>query len=159
MSIKNYLFGLAKDIQLLENHGDLRAAKVLHDKFIRVANFQKSKDEVMDDSFLNADRYEEELDLFDQANEDYYGEMKDNPDEDIVDDSLASDLDVNEMNLTDDADMDNEEIYGLFNTLRSKLGEDPGAANLIDQLEEMYDATVMGKRQILIFDNKISTFS
>jgi hypothetical protein len=146
MSIKNYLFGLAKDIQLLENHGDLRAAKVLHDKFIRVANFQRSKDEVMDDSFLNADRYEEELDLYDQANEDYYGEMKDNPDEDIVDDSLASDLDVNEMNLTDDADMDNEEIYGLFNTLRSKLGEDPGAANLIDQLEEMYDATVMGKR-------------
>ena len=146
MSIKNYLFGLAKDIQLLENHGDLRAAKVLHDKFIRVANFQRSKDEVMDDSFLNADRYEEELDLFDQANEDYYGEMKDNPDEDIVDDSLASDLDVNEMNLTDDADMDNEEIYGLFNTLRSKLGEDPGATSLIDQLEEMYDATVMGKR-------------
>jgi hypothetical protein len=146
MSIKNYLLGLSRDIQLLENNGDLRAAKVLHDKFIRVANFQRSKDEVMDDSFLNADRYEEELDLFDQANEDYYGEMKDNPDEDIVDDSLASDLDVNEMNLTDDADMDNEEIYGLFNTLRSKLGEDPGAASLIDQLEEMYDATVMGKR-------------
>jgi len=146
MSIKNYLLGLSRDIQLLENHGDLRAAKVLHDKFIRVANFQRSKDEVMDDSFLNADRHEEELDLFDQANEDYYGELKDNPDEDIVDDSLSSDLDVNEMNLTDDADMDNEEIYGLFNTLKSKLGEDPGATSLIDQLEEMYDATVMGKR-------------
>ena len=146
MSIKNYLLGLSRDIQLLENHGDLRAAKVLHDKFIRVANFQRSKDEVMDDSFLNADRHEEELDLYDQANEDYYGELKDNPDEDIVDDSLSSDLDVNEMNLTDDADMDNEEIYGLFNTLRSKLGEDPGATSLIDQLEEMYDATVMGKR-------------
>ena len=146
MSIKNYLLGLSRDIQLLENHGDLRAAKVLHDKFIRVANFQRSKDEVMDDSFLNADRHEEELDLFDQANEDYYGELKDNPDVDIVDDSLSSDLDVNEMNLTDDADMDNEEIYGLFNTLRSKLGEDPGATSLIDQLEEMYDATVMGKR-------------
>lgn len=146
MSIKNYLLGLSRDIQLLENHGDLRAAKVLHDKFIRVANFQRSKDEVMDNSFLNADRYEEDLDLFDQANEDYYGELKDNPDEDIVDDSLSSDLDVNEMNLTDDADMDNEEIYGLFNTLRSKLGEDPGATSLIDQLEEMYDATVMGKR-------------
>ena len=146
MSIKNYLLGLSRDIQLLENHGDLRAAKVLHDKFIRVANFQRSKDEVMDDSFLNADRHEEELDLFDQANEDYYGELKDNPDEDIVDDSLGSDLDVNEMNLTDDADMDNEEIYSLFNTLRSKLGEDPGATSLIDQLEEMYDATVMGKR-------------
>ena len=100
----------------------------------------------MDDSFLNADRHEEDLDLYDQANEDYYGELKDNPDEDIVDDSLSSDLDVNEMNLTDDADMDNEEIYGLFNTLRSKLGEDPGATSLIDQLEEMYDATVMGKR-------------
>lgn len=146
MSIKNYLLGLSRDIQLLEYNGDLRAAKVLHDKFIRVANFPRSKDEVMDDSFLNADRHEEELDLFDQANEDYYGELKDNPDEDLVDDSLASDLDVNEMNLTDDADMDNEEIYGLFNTLRSKLGEDPGAASLIDQLEEMYDATVMGKR-------------
>jgi hypothetical protein len=146
MSIKNYLLGLSRDIQLLENNGDLRAAKVLHDKFIRVANFPRQKDELMDDSFLNADKYEEELDLFDQANEDYYGELKDNPDEDLVDDSLASDLDVNEMNLTDDADMDNEEIYGLFNTLRSKLGEDPGAASLIDQLEEMYDATVMGKR-------------
>lgn len=146
MSIKNYLLGLSRDIQLLENNGDLRAAKVLHDKFIRVANFPRQKDEVVDDSFLNADRYEEDLDLFDQANEDYYGELKDNPDEDIVDDSLGSDLDVNEMNLTDDADMDNEEIYGLFNTLRSKLGEDPGAASLIDQLEEMYDATVMGKR-------------
>ena len=146
MSIKNYLLGLSRDIQLLENHGDLRAAKVLHDKFIRVANFPHRKDELMDDSFLNADRHEEDLDLYDQANEDYYGELKDNPDEDIVDDSLSSDLDVNEMNLTDDADMDNEEIYGLFNTLRSKLGEDPGATSLIDQLEEMYDATVMGKR-------------
>ena len=146
MSIKNYLKDLARDIVLLENNRDFRAAKVLHDKFIRVANFPHRKDELMDDSFLNADRYEEDLDLYDQANEDYYGEMKDNPDEDVVDDSLASDLDVNEMNLTDDADMENEEIYGLFNSLRSKLGEDPGAANLIDQLEEMYDATVMGKR-------------
>ena len=39
------------------------------------------------------------MDLYDQANEDYYGEMKDNPDEDIVDDSLVSDMydhDVNE---------------------------------------------------------------
>jgi hypothetical protein len=146
MSIKNYLKDLARDIVLLENNRDFRAAKVLHDKFIRVANFPHRKDELMDDSFLNADRHEEDLDLYDQANEDYYGEMKVNPDEDIVDDSLGSDLDVNEMNLTDDADMENEEIYGLFNSLRSKLGEDPGAANLIDQLEEMYDATVMGKR-------------
>ena len=41
-------------------------------------------------------------------------------DEDIVDDSLASDLDVNEMNLTDDEDMDHEEIYGLFNIYKDK---------------------------------------
>ena len=98
------------------------------------------------DSFLNADRYEEDLDLFDQANEDYYGELKDNPDEDLVDDSLASDLDVNEMNLTDEADVSNDEIYGLFNTLRSKLSDDPGAASLIDQLESLFDASVMGER-------------
>ncbi len=146
MSIKNYLLGLSRDIQLLENNGDFRAAKVLHDKFIRVANFPRQKDEVVDDSFLNADRYEEDLDLFDQANEDYYGELKDNPDEDLVDDSLASDLDVNEMNLTDEADVSNDEIYGLFNTLRSKLSDDPGAASLIDQLENLFDASVMGER-------------
>jgi hypothetical protein len=146
MSIKNYLKDLARDIVLLENNRDFRAAKVLHDKFIRVANFPHRKDELMDDSFLNADRYEEDLDLYDQANEDYYGEMKDNPDEDVVDDSLASDLDVNEMNLTDDDDMEHEEIYGLFNTLRSKLGEDPHAKTLLDELESLYDNSVMGKR-------------
>jgi len=146
MSIKNYLLGLSRDIQLLENNGDFRAAKVLHDKLIRVANFPRHKDEVVDDSFLNADRYEEDLDLFDQANEDYYGELKDNPDEDLVDDSLASDLDVNEMTLTDEADVSNDEIYGLFNTLRSKLSDDPGAASLIDQLESLFDASVMGER-------------
>lgn len=146
MSIKNYLLGLSRDIQLLENNGDFRAAKVLHDKFIRVANFPRHKDEVVDDSFLNADRYEEDLDLFDQANEDYYGELKDNPDEDLVDDSLASDLDVNEMTLTDETDVSNDEIYGLFNTLRSKLSDDPGAASLIDQLESLFDASVMGER-------------
>ena len=146
MSIKNYLKGLARDIELLENNRDFRAAQVLHEKFIRVANFPHRKDELMDDSFINADRYEEDMDLYDQANEDYYGKLKDNPDEDIVDDSLASDLDVNEMNLTDDEDMDHEEIYGLFNTLRSKLGEDPHAAKLLDQLESLYDSSVMGKR-------------
>ena len=146
MSIKNYLRSLARDIELLENNRDFKAAQVLHEKFIRVANFPHRKDELMDDSFINADRYEEDMDLYNQANEDYYGELKDNPDEDIVDDSLASDLDVNEMNLTDDEDMDHEEIYGLFNTLRSKLGEDPHAKTLLDQLESLYDSSVMGKR-------------
>ncbi len=146
MSIKNYLRSLARDIELLENNRDFKAAQVLHEKFIRVANFPHRKDELMDDSFINADRYEEDMDLYNQANEDYYGEFKDNPDEDIVDDSLASDLDVNEMNLTDDEDMDHEEIYGLFNTLRSKLGEDPHAKTLLDELESLYDNSVMGKR-------------
>jgi len=146
MSIKNYLRSLARDIELLENNRDFKAAQVLHEKFIRVANFPHRKDELMDDSFINADRYEEDMDLYNQANEDYYGELKDNPDEDIVDDSLASDLDVNEMNLTDYEDMDHEEIYGLFNTLRSKLGEDPHAKTLLDQLESLYDSSVMGKR-------------
>ena len=146
MSIKNYLRSLARDIELLENNRDFKAAQVLHEKFIRVANFPHRKDELMDDSFINADRYEEDMDLYNQTNEDYYGELKDNPDEDIVDDSLASDLDVNEMNLTDDDDMEHEEIYGLFNTLRSKLGEDPHAKTLLDQLESLYDNSVMGKR-------------
>jgi len=146
MSIKNYLRSLARDIELLENNRDFKAAQVLHEKFIRVANFPHRKDVLMDDSFINADRYEEDMDLYNQANEDYYGELKDNPDEDIVDDSLASDLDVNEMNLTDDDDMEHEEIYGLFNTLRSKLGEDPHAKTLLDQLESLYDNSVMGKR-------------
>jgi hypothetical protein len=146
MSIKNYLRSLARDIELLENNRDFKAAQVLHEKFIRVANFPHRKDELMDDSFINADRYEEDMDLYNQANEDYYGELKDNPDEDIVDDSLASDLDVNEMNLTDDDDMEHEEIYGLFNTLRSKLGEDPHAKTLLDELESLYDNSVMGKR-------------
>ncbi len=146
MSIKNYLRSLARDIELLENNRDFKAAQVLHEKFIRVANFPHRKDELMDDSFINADRYEEDMDLYNQANEDYYGEFKDNPDEDIVDDSLASDLDVNEMNLTDDDDMEHEEIYGLFNTLRSKLGEDPHAKTLLDELESLYDNSVMGKR-------------
>ena len=146
MSIKNYLRSLARDIELLENNRDFKAAQVLHEKFIRVANFPHRKDELMDDSFINADRYEEDMDLYNQANEDYYGEFKDNPDEDIVDDSLASDLDVNEMNLTDDDDIEHEEIYGLFNTLRSKLGEDPHAKTLLDELESLYDNSVMGKR-------------
>ena len=146
MSIKNYLRSLARDIELLENNRDFKAAQVLHEKFIRVANFPHRKDELMDDSFINADRYEEDMDLYNQANEDYYGELKDNPDEDIADDSLASDLDVNEMNLTDDDDMEHEEIYGLFNTLRSKLGEDPHAKTLLDELESLYDNSVMGKR-------------
>jgi hypothetical protein len=146
MSIKNYLRSLARDIELLENNRDFKAAQVLHEKFIRVADFPRRKDELMDDSFINADRYEEDMDLYNQANEDYYGEFKDNPDEDIVDDSLASDLDVNEMNLTDDDDMEHEEIYGLFNTLRSKLGEDPHAKTLLDELESLYDNSVIGKR-------------
>ena len=140
MSKELYLSRLALEIEKHEENGNVRKAQELHNYFLKVANIRDLDPEAF------ADDYREEQDLMPKLNEEYYGEYQDNPDEDIVDDSLGSDLDVNEMNLTDDADMDNEEIYGLFNTLRSKLGEDPGAANLIDQLEEMYDATVMGKR-------------
>ena len=140
MSRELYLSRLALEIEKHEEKGNVRKAQDLHNYFLKVANMRDI------DPGAFADDYKEEQDLMPKLNEEYYGELKDNPDEDIVDDSLGSDLDVNEMNLTDDADMDNEEIYGLFNTLRSKLGEDPGAASLIDQLEEMYDATVMGKR-------------
>ena len=140
MSKELYLSRLALEIEKHEERGNVRKAQELHNYFLKVANIRDMDPEAF------ADDYREEQDLMPVLNEEYYGEYQDNPDEDIVDDSLGSDLDVNEMNLTDDADMDNEEIYGLFNTLRSKLGEDPGAASLIDQLEEMYDATVMGKR-------------
>ena len=136
MSIKNYLKDLARDIVLLENNRDFRAAKVLHDKFIRVANFPNRKDELMDDSFLNADRYEEDMDLYDQANEDYYGEMKDNPDEDIVDDSLASDMydrDVNEFKLNTSNAMD------LISDLRRELQHNDLALKILHILEEELD--------------------
>jgi iron-sulfur cluster repair protein YtfE (RIC family) len=84
----------------------------------------------------------------DQANEDYYGEMKDNPDEGIVDDSLASDFDheTNEMNLPDDADNDHESVYGLINQLKDKLSSDRDALSLLKQLEDMYDSSAMGER-------------
>lgn len=137
MSIKNYLKDLARDIVLLENNRDFRAAKVLHDKFIRVANFPNRKDELMDDSFLNADRYEEDMDLYDQANEDYYGEMKDNPDEDIVDDSLGSDMydhDVNEFKNDTSSNAMN-----LINSLREELQHNDLALKIIDILEEELD--------------------
>lgn len=148
MSLRRYLKKLASDIELLENNGLIKEATVLHEKFIRVATFPHRKDVLVDRSFEDADRWEDDQKLMDQANEDYYGEMKDNPDEDIVDDSLASDFDheTNEMNLTDDADNDHESVYGLINQLRDKLSSDRDALSLLKQLEDMYDSSAMGER-------------
>ena len=39
-----------------------------------------------------ADDYREEQELMPKLNEEYYGELKDNPDEEVVDDSLAMDM-------------------------------------------------------------------
>jgi SLT domain-containing protein len=148
MSLRRYLKDLASDIELLENNGLIKEATVLHEKFIRVATFPHRKDVLVDRSFEDADRWEDDQKLMNQANEDYYGEMKDNPDEDIVDDSLASDFDheTNEMNLTDDADNDHESVYGLINQLRDKLSSDRDALSLLKQLEDMYDSSAMGER-------------
>jgi len=148
MSLRRYLKELASDIELLENNGLIKEATILHEKFIRVATFPHRKDQLIDRSFEDADRWEDEEKLRAQANEDYYGELKDNPDEDIVDDSLASDfdLDTNEMSLTDDADTDHEEVYGLINQLKEKLSSDSAALSLLKQLEDMYDASAMGER-------------
>ena len=148
MSLRRYLKELASDIELLENNGLIKEATVLHEKFIRVATFPHRKDVLVDRSFEDADRWEDDQKLMDQANEDYYGEMKDNPDENIVDDSLASDFDheTNEMNLTDDADNDHESVYGLINQLRDKLSSDSAALSLLKQLEDMYDSSAMGER-------------
>jgi len=148
MSLRRYLKELASDIELLENNGLIKEATVLHEKFIRVATFPHRKDVLVDRSFEDADRWEDDQKLMDQANEDYYGEMKDNPDEGIVDDSLASDFDheTNEMNLTDDADNDHESVYGLINQLKDKLSSDRDALSLLKQLEDMYDSSAMGER-------------
>ena len=148
MSLRRYLKELASDSELLENNGLIKEATVLHEKFIRVATFPHRKDVLVDRSFEDADRWEDDQKLTDQANEDYYGEMKDNPDEDIVDDSLASDFDheTNEMNLTDDADNDHESVYGLINQLKDKLSSDRDALSLLKQLEDMYDSSAMGER-------------
>jgi len=148
MSLRRYLKELASDIELLENNGLIKEATVLHEKFIRVATFPHRKDVLVDRSFEDADRWEDEEKLRAQANEDYYGELKDNPDEDIVDDSLASDFDheTNEMNLTDDADNDHESVYGLINQLKDKLSSDRDALSLLKQLEDMYDSSAMGER-------------
>jgi len=148
MSLRRYLKELASDIELLENNGLIKEATILHEKFIRVATFPHRKDHLIDRSFEDADRWEDEEKLRAQANEDYYGELKDNPDEDIVDDSLASDFDhdTNEMSLTDDADTDHEEVYGLINQLKEKLSSDSAALSLLKQLEDMYDSSAMGER-------------
>ena len=96
MSSELYLKRLALEIEKHEEMGNTRKAQELHNYFLKVANIRDLDPEAF------ADDYREEQDLMPQLNEEYYGELKDNPDEDIVDDSLASDMydrDVNELKL------------------------------------------------------------
>jgi len=93
MSRELYLSRLALEIEKFEERGNVREAKELHNYFLKIASMRDIDPEAF------ADDYREEQDLMPKLNEEYYGEYQDNPDEDIVDDSLGSDMydhDVNE---------------------------------------------------------------
>ena len=131
MSKKLYLSRLALEIEKHEESGNVRKAQELHNYFLKVANIRDMDPEAF------ADDYREEQDLMPVLNEEYYGEYQDNPDEDIVDDSLASDMydhDVNEfVNDTSSNAMD------LINSLREELQHNDIAQKLLDILEEELD--------------------
>lgn len=131
MSKELYLSRLALEIEKHEERGNVRKAQELHNYFLKVANIRDMDPEAF------ADDYREEQDLMPVLNEEYYGEYQDNPDEDIVDDSLASDMydhDVNEfVNDTSSNAMD------LINSLREELQHNDIAQKLLDILEEELD--------------------
>ena len=84
-----------------------------------------------------ADDWQEEQDLMPVLNEEYYGELKDNPDEEIVDDSLASDFynhDVSEFKKDTSSN-----AMDLINSLRRELQHNDLALKIIDILEEELD--------------------
>jgi hypothetical protein len=84
-----------------------------------------------------ADDYREEQDLMPQLNEEYYGEYQENPDEDIVDDSLGFDMydhDVNEFKKDTSSNAMN-----LINSLREELQHNDLALKILDILEEELD--------------------
>ncbi len=84
-----------------------------------------------------ADDYQEEQDLMPILNEEYYGELKDNPDEEIVDDSLAADFynhDVNEFKKDSSSN-----AMDLINSLRRELQHNDLALKILDILEEELD--------------------
>ena len=130
MSKELYLSRLALEIEKHEERGNVRKAQELHNYFLKVANIRDLDPEAF------ADDYREEQELMPKLNEEYYGEYQENPDEDIVDDSLASDMydrDVNEFKLNTSNAMD------LINSLRRELQHNDLALKIIDILEEELD--------------------
>ena len=131
MSKELYLSRLALEIEKHEERGNVRKAQELHNYFLKVANIRDMDPEAF------ADDYREEQDLMPKLNEEYYGEYQENPDEDIADDSMASDMydhDVNEfVNDTSSNAMD------LINSLREELQHNDLALKILEILEEELD--------------------
>ena len=128
MSKELYLSRLALEIEKHEERGNVRKAQELHNYFLKVANIRDMDPEAF------ADDYREEQDLMPVLNEEYYGELKDNPDEDIADDSMASDMydhDVNEFKNDTSSNAMN-----LINSLREELQHNDLALKILDILEE-----------------------
>jgi hypothetical protein len=131
MSKELYLSRLALEIEKHEERGNVRKAQELHNYFLKVANIRDLDPEAF------ADDYREEQDLMPKLNEEYYGEYQDNPDEDIVDDSLGSDMydhDVNEFKNDTSSNAMN-----LINSLREELQHNDLALKILDILEEELD--------------------
>jgi hypothetical protein len=131
MSKELYLSRLALEIEKHEERGNVRRAQELHNYFLKIASMRDIDPEAF------ADDYREEQDLMPVLNEEYYGEYQDNPDEDIVDDSLGSDMydhDVNEFKNDTSSNAMN-----LINSLREELQHNDLALKIIDILEEELD--------------------
>ena len=131
MSRELYLSRLALEIEKHEEKGNVRKAQDLHNYFLKVANMRDIDPEAF------ADDYKEEQDLMPKLNEEYYGEYQDNPDEDIVDDSLGSDMydhDVNEFKKDTSSNAMN-----LINSLRRELQHNDLALKILEILEEELD--------------------
>ena len=131
MSRELYLSRLALEIEKHEERGNVRKAQELHNYFLKVANIRDMDPEAF------ADDYREEQDLMPQLNEEYYGEYQENPDEDIVDNSLGSDMydhDVNEFKNDTSSNAMN-----LINSLREELQHNDLALKILDILEEELD--------------------
>lgn len=127
MNTELYLKRLALEIEKHEEKGNTRKAQELHNYFLKVANIRDLDPEAF------ADDYREEQELMPKLDEEYYGDLKDNPDEDIVDDSLASDMydhDINELKLNTSNAMD------LITSLRRELHHNETAQKLLDILED-----------------------
>jgi hypothetical protein len=128
MSSELYLKRLALEIEMHEERGNVRKAQELHNYFLKVANIRDMDPEAF------ADDYREEQELMPQLDEEYYGEYQDNPDEDIVDDSLASDMydhDVNELKKDTSSNAMN-----LINSLRREMQHNDTAQKLLDILQD-----------------------